>query len=155
MGAPVLGILKSITIPFRNTNWLFLESYRAREKLVSLRLGPSQCSPSSFFLTGPQFFNILYVDLGIYEFVAVDQALPSTDRRREQPPSCVCGALGPRTQLLAPARRMYGVRCTRMRCVSTPCNPETHPHRHALSSPPNTRPVPTLLPLRRRGASCI
>ena len=79
--------------------------------------------------------------------------LQSTDRRQHHPLYCAYGALAPCAQPLAPARRVYGVRCTRKRLFSKPCDPEAHADRHALSSPRHTRPAPTLLPLRHRRRS--
>ena len=95
----------------------------------------------------PRFFHILFVDSDNDKCVTNVEVRPSTHRRQEQPPSCVCGAPAPATQ----NSRIICVQHSCTHVTRKPCNPVPHLHRHASSSGPRMSSALTLLPLRREG----
>ena len=81
-----------------------------------------------------RFFHNLFVDPGNDNYVAVVEVPPSTHRRQEQPPGCVCGALDP-------AHRISPRRASFLR--ATPLHAS-----HTQSIPPCTPPAPPPIILR-------
>ena len=75
----------------------------------------------------PRFFHILFVDSDNDKCVTNVEVRPSTHRRQEQPPSCVCGAPAPATQ----NSRIICVQHSCTHVTRKPCNRVPHLHRHA------------------------
>ena len=87
-----------------------------------------------------RFFHILFVDPCDDKYVAVVEVRPSTHRRQQQPPGCVCGCAGPRTQNFAPASVTFA--CSTPARVSHASHSPLHPTRTATHRPHGLTPPP-------------
>ena len=81
-----------------------------------------------------QFFHLLIVDPCDDKSVAVVEVRPSTQRRQQQPPGCVCGAL-------APAHRISPRRASFLRAIPLHAS-------HTQAIHPCTPPAPPPIILR-------